>query len=75
MLMKANNAYAIFFYHTLRYKINYTSVRRLCKINMLRMQDLYHICQECKTFCFGNMTNTVYKTHSLFFVFGHKLKQ
>lgn len=40
MLMKANNAYAIFFYHTLRYKINYTSVRRLCKINMLRMQDL-----------------------------------
>lgn len=75
MLMKANNAYAIFFYHTLRYKINYTSVRRLCKINMLRMQDLYHICQECKTFCFGNMTNTVYKTHGLFFVFGHKLKQ
>lgn len=34
--LKANNAFAIFFNHTLRYKINHTSVRRLCKINFYK---------------------------------------
>lgn len=77
MLMKANDECAIFFlYHTLLFKINYTSVRRLCKINLLKNAgSISYLPRMQDPIFFGNMTNSVYKTHDLFFVFDHKLKQ
>lgn len=75
--MKANNAFAIFFFIIpCATKLITHKWEDYSKLIFTRMQDLYNICQECKTLFFLATWLILYtiKTHGLFFVFDHKWK-